>query len=465
VSLSVMVRSLVYIVDRTAHSFLSTKVDLTSSVPTAGNQCLVGLFLKDDDTIEVVASTAQTMDDPLDLTDIQECITGSSQNSTPVWAWQLQDAQTTITDKTVNFGLRDVISITGARNRPPAIPGGRLTLTSGNPLATGISGATTLYYTPYTSDGIELWTGYSWTNFTFTESSLALGSLNANTLYDIYCYANGSALTLEALSWTAPTNGAITGATNATPIVVTYTGTDPSNNEIVTIAGVGGNTAANGDFRVANINTGAKTFELTTLAGANVAGTGAYTSGGTWSLVTEVGTRATALATLNGRDVKSGDATRRYLGTIKINSTGGQTDFLSAKRLVWNRYNQVWRTQNKSDSTSHTYSSATKRPWNNDLGVRVETVIGMAIDIGLASIQGRMLATVAGDTPQLSFGLDNPIGFASAVFQNSNTQAVRGFVTQGLSLAAGYHYLQATEWSDTGGGTLNVAVVELELPM
>ncbi|HYJ46053.1 MAG TPA: hypothetical protein VEV81_05510 [Pyrinomonadaceae bacterium] len=70
----------------------------------------------------------------------------------------------------------------------------------------------------------------------------------------------------------------ITGATNATPIVITAAGHGYSNGDIVAIYGVLGNTAANGIFKVANVTT--NTFELQTRAGANVSGNGAYTLGG-----------------------------------------------------------------------------------------------------------------------------------------------------------------------------------------
>lgn len=72
---------------------------------------------------------------------------------------------------------------------------------------------------------------------------------------------------------------AITGATNATPIVVTSAAHGYENGDTVFIAGVLGNTAANG-YRIVHAVT-ANTYALTTLAGANVAGNGAYTSGGT----------------------------------------------------------------------------------------------------------------------------------------------------------------------------------------
>jgi hypothetical protein len=72
---------------------------------------------------------------------------------------------------------------------------------------------------------------------------------------------------------------AVTGATNATPIVVTAAAHGLSNGMVVAISGVLGNTAANGAFKVANVTT--NTFELTGIfTGTNVAGSGAYTSGG-----------------------------------------------------------------------------------------------------------------------------------------------------------------------------------------
>jgi hypothetical protein len=75
----------------------------------------------------------------------------------------------------------------------------------------------------------------------------------------------------------------VTGATNATPIVVT-TGTHGlSDGDVVTISSVVGNTAANGTFYVKVTGFSTTTFALysdNTLT-TGVAGNGAYTSGGT----------------------------------------------------------------------------------------------------------------------------------------------------------------------------------------
>jgi hypothetical protein len=82
----------------------------------------------------------------------------------------------------------------------------------------------------------------------------------------------------------------ITGVTNASPAVVSYTGTDPTSGQEVQIAGIVGAIGRylNGrNFKIANVNGAANTFELQYMNGSNVDSTsmGAYTSGGTASRV------------------------------------------------------------------------------------------------------------------------------------------------------------------------------------
>lgn len=67
---------------------------------------------------------------------------------------------------------------------------------------------------------------------------------------------------------------AVTGATNATPIVLTVpSGHGISADDYVYVTGVGGNTAANGTFRVSAVGATTATLE-------DSAGNAAYTSGG-----------------------------------------------------------------------------------------------------------------------------------------------------------------------------------------
>lgn len=69
--------------------------------------------------------------------------------------------------------------------------------------------------------------------------------------------------------------GAVTGATNASPIVITSNGHELATGMLVTISGVLGNTAANGTFVVTRVSPG--TFSLN-----GSTGNGEWTSGGEW---------------------------------------------------------------------------------------------------------------------------------------------------------------------------------------
>lgn len=71
--------------------------------------------------------------------------------------------------------------------------------------------------------------------------------------------------------------GNVTGATNASPIVITSASHGLQTGARVTVANVGGNTAANGTFTITRVS--ADTFSLD-----GSTGNGAYTSGGTWNL-------------------------------------------------------------------------------------------------------------------------------------------------------------------------------------
>jgi hypothetical protein len=102
----------------------------------------------------------------------------------------------------------------GVQNLVTGICEGRLTLTSGTAVTTGdVTGATTVYFTPYNGNRIALYDGTNWLTYSFTERSLALGTLATLTPYDVYIYNNSGTLTLEFLAWT-------NGTTRATALVL-----------------------------------------------------------------------------------------------------------------------------------------------------------------------------------------------------------------------------------------------------
>lgn len=89
----------------------------------------------------------------------------------------------------------------------PSIAEGRLTLETGVPVSTSDQPAkTTVYYTPYIGSTIALYDGTRWRLYTFTERSLALGTLTADKNYDVFLYDNAGTLTLElSAAWTTDT--------------------------------------------------------------------------------------------------------------------------------------------------------------------------------------------------------------------------------------------------------------------
>lgn len=103
-----------YIRHRTIHLFtgVSGGINLTSYIPGTSNYWLLaGIFLKTDDTHEIAVSTAQDRNDPLDETDIQECITASSSGAVPICMWILRNGQTAIADTDKFWDARQWINI------------------------------------------------------------------------------------------------------------------------------------------------------------------------------------------------------------------------------------------------------------------------------------------------------------------------------------------------------------------
>lgn len=97
-------------------------------------------------------------------------------------------------------------------------------------------------------------------------------------------HIDGKVKVVAAAPAALSTSGSITGATQANPVVITSTAHGLTNGQVVYISGVGGMTQINGlAFTVAGVTT--NTFQLSAVNGT---GYGAFTSGGTWSLVRPV---------------------------------------------------------------------------------------------------------------------------------------------------------------------------------
>lgn len=104
-------------------------------------------------------------------------------------------------------------------------------------------------------------------------------------------------------------SGVVTGATNASPIVITAASHAVVSGQSVTIASVGGNTAANGQFVATYVSS--TQFSL-----AGSTGNGAYTSGGTWK------TTGLYKVTLSGAVLNSLEAGKTYTVVLTFTLSG-----------------------------------------------------------------------------------------------------------------------------------------------
>lgn len=165
-------------------------------------------------------------------------------------------------------------------------------------------------------------------------------------------------------------------------------------------------------------------------------------------------TRATAVVLQDGVKVKSGDATRRYLGTFYTTATG-QTEDSELKRMHWNESNRVRRPLRRVDPTvswNVATSGNTFRQANGNSANQVEFVLGAAEDeIELGLRVATSAATVGAQTRRVAIGLDAATAATACVFDGASGT---GFANIGAMyadvIAAGRHRLI---WLEDSGNT------------
>jgi hypothetical protein len=163
---------------------------------------------------------------------------------------------------------------------------------------------------------------------------------------------------------------------------------------------------------------------------------------------TNTTTRATALAYQDGVLVKSGDATRRYVGTVYSNYLGVGP----SSSGIWNLYNQVDITLEKNNTNSHTYNTSTVREWNNNAGSRIEIIIGLS-NQGIIGLAASSITNSANSVGACGCGINTSTSFGNlnhsfaGVLSNNFIQHVHAAAMS----VAGLNYVTVTEWGNAGG--------------
>jgi hypothetical protein len=250
----------------------------------------------------------------------------------------------------------------------------RLTAQSGVPLPlSDVTGATSLYFTPFRGNRVGLYYGSKWIPFTLTEISIDVP--NANAVYDVFCYAaGGTTPTLELLGWASDT------------------------------------------------------------------------------------ARATALTYQDGILVKSGDATRRYLGTIYAQASGGGIiDDTAEKRYVWNYYNRVPREIKRTETAlSWLYSTTTWRQANANTLNQINFVVGVVEDVFAVELKVVGECVSASGDLQVAIGYDSTSSphassYGGDLHPNADFMSHTG-VRFSIIPAVGKHYAAWLEWANSTFG-------------
>lgn len=280
-------------------------------------------------------------------------------------------------------------------------PQGRLTLTSATPvLSSDVSGASTVYYTPYIGNQIPLYNGASTVPVAFSELSLSLVSQHAaSTIYDVFVFNNSGVLTLvTGPAWSSSTAGS------------SSRGTGGGTTQITRLNGVWVNAVQ--------------------ITGRN--GSTTYTI-------------SANLATYVGSILCDGSA-----GQVTCHLSYGQ----SRKWGIWNAYNRQLVIMKAGDGTaSWSYSTATIRQSRADSNNRIQAFTGLPEEMFEATFSQRM--TGGNSTPaQVGIGWDSTTAFSGHAHVPESNLAVRFIMGRHVNApVTGLSNVNMLEKGDTGGST------------
>lgn len=172
---------------------------------------------------------------------------------------------------------------------------------------------------------------------------------------------------------------------------------------------------------------------------------------------TDATTRATALTRQDGVFVKSGDATRRYLGTVRMAGAGVSDDtdggaVTIPHRYVFNAQNRVPRRMYTVETTSSwSYTTQTWRRMNNNTNMQCHVVQGLDIEPVEMMAVAAMTST---STPSVGIGLDWSSGApdSDGLWSFGAAGGAFGSVSVKLTkhVGVGYHTLSQLELGNTG---------------
>lgn len=181
-------------------------------------------------------------------------------------------------------------------------------------------------------------------------------------------------------------------------------------------------------------------------------------------------TRATAVTTVDGVHVKSGDATRRYLGTGRTTASTGEAEDSYLRRFLWNYCNRrkriVMVKEAENPGNYWGYQSATWRRANGNTANRIELVAGLEESFLNLTVHGSVdgggdtnaQAHVAISEDSTSTPHSRTLG--RLIFQNSGATILTGIGSLRTYPSEGYHYYQ---WLERTGAAASCTIYGYDL--
>lgn len=175
-------------------------------------------------------------------------------------------------------------------------------------------------------------------------------------------------------------------------------------------------------------------------------------------------TRATALVRQDGVWCKTGDLSRRYIGTLRTTSSASTTEDSNARRFLYNEYNRTSRKLYAVEAGgSHTYSTATYRAWNSSSTPGVTQVLFVLGNPQNVSISGGGLTALVtpGQDAIVALGLNvtNAAYSDSRFFNRATGNLIEGHFVNDMICAVGLNTVTLLEYGPAAGATFQVGTV------
>lgn len=372
----------------------------------------------------------------------------------------------------------------------PGVPGGRLTLSSGVPVMTStVSGATTIYYTPYLHQFVPLYDGTDWKMFdvggelsqTTSDSTKSPAAVVQYALYDLFLWVDsGTYRCTRGPAWTYSSVVTFTDAGD----LVNWTAHGLTEGMEIVFTNVGGAvptglTAGTSYYVRRDPNTDSFVIS-SSLANAHSGTIQTFSSAGTGTTTATVRSKArgTGAGTselervkgvlVNKNSITNGPAAQRgtYVGTISANGSSA-VDWIYAGLAagmtagvfnVWNMYNRLGVSTMGGDTTnSWTYTTATFHAANDSITARVTFVVGVAEEDVFSTYTAVGQNSSSGITKRCAVGLDSTLvkGPGSIGGIGAGAAGDTGPLTATFCapVSIGRHFCAALEQSNASGVT------------